>query len=313
MKICYGSYNELIPFERREVFAKAFAKKLQDEIKAKSGENVEIVCCPERGDLVAAMDAGYEVVLTESKLRRPEGGSVGEENVGVGTLKEWTSRKGVKRVILILPASDRPALGKREDGTDYFTSGRKVVELYRKGFYTALYVSDLKCDLLIDLIKNGRGDADAKKYYGVTDEMIGVLLAAEQGKKDKKEKEKKKGIFGNIFGRGQAEVSKEEPGKAEESRAEEKAPAAAVSEKTQEPAKKEAVQTKADGQEQKKEDIQKETAGKPIVKGENSDNEKVTETVKEEVKKEAAAAVEEKGTGEKAGEPMNSNCVTWLL
>ena len=306
MKICYGSYNELIPFEHREVFAKAFAKKLQDEIKAKSGEDVEIVCCPERGDLVAAMDAGYEVVLTESKLRRPEGGSVGEENVGVGTLKEWTSRKGVKRVILILPESDRPSLGKREDGTDCFTSGRKVVELYRKGFYDALYVSDLKCDLLIDLIKNGRGDTDAKKYYGVTDEMIGLLLAAEQ-KKDKKEKEKKKGIFGNIFGRGQAEGAKEEPVKVEENHAEVKE-AAAANEKPREPVKKETVQAKAGDAESKVEENQKESVVKPIAKEEESENAKASEIIREEGQKETALFAEEKADAdEKAAEPVKTS------
>lgn len=289
MKICYGTYNEMIPVERREMFAKAFAAKLQGELKAKTGEEVEIVCCPERGDLVAAMNAGYDVVLTEAKLRRPENGKAGEENIGVGTLKEWTGRSDLKRVILILPPNDRPALGKREDGTDCFTSGRKVVELFRKGFYTAVYVTDLKCDLLVEIIKKGRTEAEAKSYYGVTDEMLELLLASEQNKQEKKEKEKKKGIFG-IFGRGQetkaAEEKEKEPVMPAEPKAEEIKP---VPSNNKEETKKEDKEEVPKPDEVKKPEEPEKAKSEDMAVEEVPQNNPVTEGAKPEETEEAFA------------------------
>lgn len=214
MKICYGSYNDRLPEGKRELFAKAFADKMRKDLEALSGDAVEITWCPEKGDLVSAINGGCDVVITEGKLRMPAGGHDGDENVGFGTVKEWKGLNGVKRVILLLPVDDKPAIAKKEDGSEIIGSGRKVVEMYRKGYYDALYVNDLKPSVLISIIKEGRGEAAAKDYYGVTDDMLALLIESENGKRKKKEKEKpeKKGMFGGLFARKESEKETEAEG-----------------------------------------------------------------------------------------------------
>ena len=191
MKITYASYNSNLEPEKREFFAKVFADRLQKELESKMGTKVEIVCCPERTDVEQSIENGSEVVITECKLRCSKKTQKDDGNIGYGTVKEWASVTGMKRVIMILPPEERPKFGERYDGIMSIISGRKTVELYRRGYYDAIYINDLTGDNLINLIRYGRSEADAKRYYGITDEMLDSLPGAEPKKEPVKAEEKK--------------------------------------------------------------------------------------------------------------------------
>lgn len=221
MKICYGSYNRQVQPEKREALARVMGQKLAQGLKDKLGAAPEVICCSTREDVAKAAASGCDLILTESQLKLPNGGKPGDDNVGYGTIKEWTSMHGVKRVVLLMQAGDRPSVADK-DGKPSIVTGRKLVELFRRGYYDALFYNDLQMDKIAALLSAGRTEEEAKAYYGITDQMLEILLATSKPEKaDKAEgkaKEEKKSLFGGLFGG----KKKEEKYEAEAERKEEK-------------------------------------------------------------------------------------------
>lgn len=200
MKICYGSYNRQVPVDKREAFAKMFAAKLSRGIAEMTGEETDVVCCAEREEITHQIRDGCDVIITECQLRLPPGGKPGEDNVGYGTVKEWTAMPGVHRVILLVQPGDKPQLGEK-DGKETFIAGRKLVELFRRGYYDGLFYNDLTVDQIVRLSSAGRTENEAKAYYGITDRMLEILLLGSGAKETGAGgSEEKKSLLGGLFG-----------------------------------------------------------------------------------------------------------------
>ena len=231
-RIGYASYSTNVPKEQRELFGRMLAKRLQDELRGVLGAEVEIIYCPARKDVLRAIDTGCTVIITEGRLKRSEGAREGDENIGTGTIKDWTGLPGMERVILILAAEDHPAVITKDDGSKTI-NGRKVVELYRRGYYDALYLTDMTAANIGNLIKHGRKEAEAKEYYQVTDEMLEILLAGERAKNERNRKKAERSSFKEMFTVPQSEKT------ADESRREKEVPA----EEYKEPVPEKTVET----------------------------------------------------------------------
>ena len=238
LRIGYASYSINVLEEKRELFGRMLAGRLQAELQGILGTEIEMIYCPARQDVVRAIDTGCTVLITEGKLKRSEGARDGDENIGTGTIKDWTGLPGMQRVILILAPEDHPTVTTKKDGSKAINA-RKVVELYRRGYYDALYINDMSAANIAHLIQYGRKEAEAKDYYQVTDEMLEILLAGERAKNERNRKKTEHAGIAGLFTDTQtaksmenvADERKEQPVSAEES------PEPAMGKETEQPQK----------------------------------------------------------------------------
>lgn len=130
--------------EEIEQFAKLLKTFISKSPDYKVAKTFTAITKSDISDSVNSRD--YDMIICSEDM--------GSEKIGIGSIREWTSKNPDIKIYVILLDDKRGA--------------KKVQSFWKNGYYDAIFMSDFKdAAILLQVMRKGRTAEEAAEYYGI--------------------------------------------------------------------------------------------------------------------------------------------------